>query len=51
MKNRDKDNLHSLVKLEIALGHDMNVAVKAIGKFGFKAATIRKYYKALKPTE
>lgn len=48
MKNKEKDNLHSLVKLEISLGHNMKTAMEAIRKFGFKPATIRKYYKALK---
>jgi len=46
MTNQEKDDLHCLVKREIALGHSEKVAVLSIARLGFKKATIRRYYQS-----
>lgn len=46
MDNLEKHWLRQYVQSEIGLGHDMKTAVKRIKEFGFKPATIKKYYKA-----
>ena len=45
MTNDEKQDLMNFVKRRINGGYDCPEAVKALQKIGFKASTIRRYYK------
>ena len=50
MTNEEKQYLIGFVKRRINAGSNCRETVKGLQKLGFKASTIRKYYKAFAPT-
>lgn len=47
MTNEEKQDLRNFVRRRINGGYDCAETIKALQKLGFKASTIRRYYKAL----
>ena len=45
MTNEEKRDLMDSVKLRVNLGYNCKAIVKALQNIGYKAGTIRKYYK------